>query len=275
MLHDLTPFDNCTGRRMIRAAMIGGCITLLSWLMTNHTGHAQPEEVLDTAAPAAPAATPAPAEHYQTQTLWDMFLAGGMIGHTIVVLSVIALGFAIEHALTIRKQTLMPPDLVAEVEELMHAGNMDGALAVCKQPENYSLFASVVAAGIERYKASEFGFAEYRAAVEEAGEEQTNHLYRKTEVLSIVAAIAPMLGLLGTVQGMIIAFNQIAASEGTAKPYELAGGISLALVTTFEGLIVAIPCMMALSWFRNQIDSLVNETGKHVEQTLAPLGRRR
>jgi len=245
------------------AVLVGG--------MSGRLTQAQEEEVLETSVTTTASTTDAA----ETQTLWDMFVAGGIIGYLILLLSIIGLGFAIEHALTIRKSTLMPEDLVTEVEELLHKGNLNEALTLCQLPENHSLYASVVAAGLERYKSSEFGFAEYRAAVEEAGEEQTNRLYRKTEVLAIVAAIAPMLGLLGTVQGMIIAFNQIASSGGTAKPHELAGGISLALVTTFEGLVVAIPCMIALSWFRNQIDSLVNETGKRVEQTLAPLGRRR
>jgi len=251
------------------------CLGLIAWTSAKYLSLASAQE--DSAELSPPAATAGDdvTEGVKRQTLLDMFLAGGMIGHSIVCLSIVGMGFAIEHALTIRKSKLMPDDLVAEVDDLIRNGRIDEALAVCQLPENDSLFASVVSAGLERYRSSEFGFAEYRTAVEEAGEEQTNKLYRKTEVLSIVAAVAPMLGLLGTVQGMIIAFNLIAESGGTAKPYELAGGISLALVTTFEGLVVAIPCMMVLSWFRNQIDSLVNETGKHVEHSLAPLGRRR
>jgi biopolymer transport protein ExbB len=124
-----------------------------------------------------------------------------------------------------------------------------------------------------RYRSSEYGFAEYRAAVEEAGEEQTNRLYRKTEVLSIIGAIAPMLGLLGTVQGMIEAFNTIASTSGAAKPGDLAGAISIALVTTFEGLVVAIPTLTVLSFFRTRIDSLVAEAGSKIEQLLTPLSR--
>ena len=250
------------------------CLGLIAWTSTKYLSLASAQDADESIPSAAPSGDEV-TEGAKRQTLWDMFLAGGMIGHSIVCLSVVGMGFAIEHALTIRKEKLMPTELVAEVEELIRNGRIDDALAVCQLPENDSLFASVVSAGLERYRASEFGFAEYRTAVEEAGEEQTNKLYRKTEVLSIVASVAPMLGLLGTVQGMIIAFNLIAESGGTAKPYELAGGISLALVTTFEGLVVAIPCMMVLSWFRNQIDSLVNETGKRVEHSLAPLGRRR
>ena len=74
---------------------------------------------------------------------------------------------------------------------------------------------------------------------------------------------------------MIEAFNKIAATGGTARPDELAGGIGKALVTTLMGLIVAIPTMIAFSFFRNKIDSLVAEAGKRVEQIMMPLGRRR
>ena len=100
-------------------------------------------------------------------------------------------------------------------------------------------------------------------------------MYRKTEVLGVVGTIAPMLGLQGTVLGMIESFNLIASTEGAARPHELAGGIGKALVTTMMGLYVAIPAMMAFSYFRNKIDSIVAETGKRVEQILTPLGRRR
>jgi biopolymer transport protein ExbB len=127
---------------------------------------------------------------------------------------------------------------------------------------------------LERYRSSEFGFAEYRAAAEEAGEEQTGRLYRKTEVLNVIGAISPMLGLTGTVLGMIKSFNVIAATGGTARPDQLAGGISEALITTLMGLLVAIPTMVFFSYFRNRIDSLVAEAGKRVEQLLMPLGRR-
>jgi biopolymer transport protein ExbB len=169
----------------------------------------------------------------------------------------------------------MPDQVVADLDALIEQGQLDQALNYCQQPDNQCLFSNVVLAGLERHRSSEFGFAEYKAAVEEAGEEETSALYRKTEVLGVIGAIAPMLGLLGTVQGMIMGFNTIATTGGTARPEDLASSISLALVTTFEGLVVAIPTMVAYSFFRNRIDTLVAEAGKRVEQVLGPLGRRR
>ncbi len=90
----------------------------------------------------------------------------------------------------------------------------------------------------------------------------------------MIGSIAPMLGLTGTVLGMIEAFNTIATREGMARPEELAGGIGQALITTLLGLVVAIPTMVAVSYFRTKIDSLVAEVGKRIERVLMPLGRK-
>jgi biopolymer transport protein ExbB len=183
---------------------------------------------------AGPAGTPQP-------HLLDTIRDGGMVGLLILLLSMVSVGFMIEHGLTIRKNVLMPEPVLEELDQLLRQGQVDEAVDACLAPQNQSLVASVVLAGLERYRSSEFGFAEYKAAVEEAGEDQTGRLYRKTEVLGLIGSIAPMLGLMGTVLGMIKAFNTIAASGGAAKPDELAGGIGQALVTTLMGLVVAIP----------------------------------
>jgi biopolymer transport protein ExbB len=230
------------------------------------------EEVLADEVPttASDAATP-----LKKRTVLDTLRDGGLVGLLIVLLSMVSVGFMVEHALTIRKTVLMPEFVLDELDQLISEGRVDDAIEACGAPQNQSLAAYVVQAGLERYKSSEFGFAEYKAAVEEAGEEQTGRLYRKTEVLGLIGSIAPMLGLTGTVLGMITAFNTIASTGGAAKPDELAGGIGQALVTTLMGLIVAIPTMIAFSYFRNRIDSIVAEAGKRVEQIMMPLGRRK
>ncbi len=236
------------------------------------------EEVLDEV-PAGPDDSIAPAapalEEETTRTLLDTIMDGGLVGLLIILLSMVSVGFIVEHSLTIRKSVLMPEPVMDELDELIENGQIDDAIQVCHEPQNQCLATHVVLAGLERYQGSEFGFAEYKAAVEEAGEDQTGQLYRKTEVLGLIGSIAPMLGLTGTVLGMIEAFNTIAASGGMARPDELAGGIGQALVTTLMGLVVAIPTMVAFSYFRNKIDSIVAEAGKRIEQILMPLGRRK
>ncbi|MGI9516924.1 MAG: MotA/TolQ/ExbB proton channel family protein [Pirellulaceae bacterium] len=219
------------------------------------------------------------ADPEQKPTLMRMLLDGNPLGLVIVLiillLSVVSTYFIIVHATTITRSRLMPEHVMSELERMLADGEVNSAIAFCHEPENYSLATEVVLAGLQRYQSSEFGFAEYRSAVEEAGEDQVGRLYRKTEVLNVIGSIAPMLGLTGTVVGMIEAFNTIAGREGMARPEELAGGIGQALITTLLGLLVAIPTMVAFSFFRNKIDSLVSEAGKRIERIMSPLGRKK
>jgi len=212
-------------------------------------------------------------------TILTMVFGGNMLGLFIVVLilflSMVSVYFIIENLLTITGNRNMPDPTISELEALIVHGEVNKAIEICHQKQSYSLATEVILAGLERYKSSEFGYAEYRSAVEEAGEDQTGKLYRRTEVLNVIGAIAPMLGLTGTVLGMIEAFTTIAARDGMARPQELAGGIGQALITTLLGLLVAIPTMVAFSYFRNKIDSLVAETGKRIEQVMMPLGRKK
>lgn len=256
-----------TARYWLFAALVTSL--MLAWQLTGAIPAVQAQS-----APSKPGDSK-PERPKRTGGVKQLLEDGGTIGVIILLLSVVSLGFIIEHSITIRRSRLMPQAVIEELEPRIKARKIDEAVRVCQDPLNDSLLTNVVLAGLLRFKSSEFGFAEYRTAVEEAGEEQTAKLYRKTEVLSVIGAIAPMLGLLGTVQGMIEAFETIAATEGAAKPADLAGSISKALVTTLEGLIVAIPTLAALSFFRTRIDSLVAETGKKVEHLLMPLGRMR
>jgi biopolymer transport protein ExbB len=221
--------------------------------------------------PAAGGSQPQP----KRRTLFDTLIDGGWVGLLIILLSMVAVFFIVEHFISIRKAVLMPEVILDDLEQLIAQGQVDEAIEYCQEPQNYSLATNCVLAGLERFKGSEFGFAEYKAAVEEAGEDQTGRLYRKTEVLGLIGSIAPMLGLTGTVLGMINAFNTIAMKGGMARPDELAGGIGQALVTTLLGLVVAIPAMVAFSFFRNKIDSLVAEAGKRIERIMMPLGRQK
>ena len=208
------------------------------------------------------------------QMIFEGNPAGVAIVALILLLSMVSTYFIIVLATTITRKRLMPDHVLQELEKLLAEGEVNSAVDLCHQRENASLATEVVAAGLQRFQTSEFGFAEYRAAVEEAGEDQVSRLYRKTEVLNVIGSIAPMLGLTGTVVGMIDAFTTIASRDGMAGPEELAGGIGQALVTTLLGLVVAIPTMVALSFFRTRIDSLVAEAGKRIEQIMVPLGRK-
>ncbi len=264
------------GRRFVIWLLIAGVIAIPAVMPIVAQ---QPEETLsveeaeEAATSAAPSSSAKKGDDKKQRSMLDTLLDGGIVGGLLMILSCVAVGFIVEHFMTIRMKNLMPERVVADLETMIARGDFSEAKEYCYRTENASLFSNVVLTGLERFEGSEFGFAEYKSAVEEEGEEQTARLYRKTEVLGLIGSIAPMLGLTGTVLGMIEAFNAIAASGGMAKPDELAGGIGKALVTTLLGLIVAIPAMIAFSYFRNTIDSLVAEAGKRVERVMMPLGR--
>jgi biopolymer transport protein ExbB len=190
----------------------------------------------------------------------DIFKDGGTIGWIIVVLSVVALALSIEDAVNIRKDKLAPPELIDEIEALFEAGDFQEAIELCEAEPNF--FTNVVAAGLPKLNAS---FEAMEKALEEMTEEEALKLHTKVGWLSFIAAVSPMLGLLGTVTGMIQAFKVIAATKGQADPSQLSSGISGALVTTMFGLIVALPVTFAFTLFRNKVVKMTIEIGAIVE----------
>jgi biopolymer transport protein ExbB len=191
----------------------------------------------------------------ERMTLFDTINAGGVIGYIVLFLFLVAIALTIEHFLTIRRGAIMPPFLLAEVEEFFEKEEYENAMAVCEEQPTF--FTNVIAAGLSRIHA---GYKQMEEAMAEAGEEAATHLQQKIGYLALIANIAPMLGLLGTVAGMIKAFQQIALSAAP-KPSELANSIQLALVTTFLGLMVAIPVMCVYQFFKNRVQRIVLEVG--------------
>jgi biopolymer transport protein ExbB len=210
--------------------------------------------------------------------LLQMIFGGSWIGVVIMLLllmlSMVSLYFVADHFLTIGQRRLFPEDQLEQLEQLIAAQKIDQAIDYCYQPDRDSMAVRVIGAGLQRYRHSQFGFAEYRAAVEEAGADETSKLFRRTEVLATIAAIAPMLGLTGTVVGMIEAFMTIANQDGAAQAQDLAGGIGQALVTTLMGLAIAMPTMVACNYFRHKIEAIVSLAGKRIEHIMLPLGKK-
>jgi len=214
----------------------------------------------------APAAEPAATEALKQISLWSTIAAGGIIGYVIIVMSLVSVALIVEHFITIRRDRLVPGVLAEQLEEHLGRNAYRDAQQVCAY--DGSFLAQVVGAGLNQIGAM-FGFFDMQNAMQEVSERQISKFYRKLDYLSFIAATAPMMGLLGTVTGMIRSFNKIAATEGTAKPSQLAGGISEALVTTCLGLAVAIPTMFFVSFFRNRVDSLVAEAEVVVEKLMS------
>ena len=197
--------------------------------------------------------------------------AGGLVGVLIMLLSVAAAALVIEHVMTIRAAVLMPPGLADEVRDLLASGKVVEADQRCRLEPSF--LSHVIWAGLAEVDG---GWPAIEKAVEDATAEQSARLFRKIEYLSVIGNIAPMMGLLGTVIGMIFAFREVADTQGDyARAPDLAEGIYLALVTTVEGLIVAIPSLAAFAVFRNRVDHLVAEVTYVAQHVFAPLKRGR
>ena len=175
-----------------------------------------------------------------------------------------------DNALSLRKGDLFPEPLADEVHTLLQTGRIEEAVERCRsQP---STLGFIMGQGLREV---ENGWNEIEKALEEALAEQAARLYRRVEYLSVIGSIAPMLGLLGTVTGMLMAFQEVATSQGAAGAAELAEGIYQALVTTVVGLIIAIPSLGAFAIFRNRVDQLVAEGAYMIQHAFGPLKRAR
>lgn len=205
------------------------------------------------------------------RSLLDYIVSGGPIGAIILVLSLVAIGMISAQIFRIRREKLAPEALIEELRPALAETDVERAIELCSDEENASYLARVVGASLTRSARSPFGMLELRSTVEEIGQLEIDRLYRLTDGIGLIASIAPMLGLLGTVVGMVGAFDAITMAEGPARPDQLAGSISTALITTVLGLIVAIPCTSAYTYLRNRIDHLTTEINELIDELIAPL----
>ncbi len=188
------------------------------------------------------------------QSYFDMVWQGGIPEAIIILMSIVGLALIIEHFVSITREKLMPPYLLNELENLFDEEEYEEAMDLCDGEQNF--LCRVVGAGLSKIGS---GYEPMLMAVQSASEEEATTLHQKISYLSLIATTAPMMGLLGTVAGMMVAFNKIAMSGGAANAADLAGGITMALVTTLTGLIVAIPVMMCYMIFRNRVIKVVQE----------------
>ncbi len=246
-------------------------LVLLVWISQQLSVAAQ-QPAAD--APAAAAvASPAAAGDKTPSGFFGIVFAGGISGVVIMIsllgLSLSAAYLAFEQLLTLRHGEMMPDGLDDEVRELIKAGQFRQALELCAGTP--SLLAVIIRQGIVEVDGD---WNDVEKAMEDATEEQSAQLFRRVEYLSVIGNIAPMVGLLGTVIGMIVAFQEVASTQGSAGAGDLAAGIYQALVTTVGGLIVAIPSLGAFAVFRNRIDQLVAEAAHRAQRALVPIKRR-
>ncbi|TVQ60639.1 MAG: MotA/TolQ/ExbB proton channel family protein [Phycisphaerales bacterium] len=201
-----------------------------------------------------------------SMSLLDYILAGREIGLVIILLSFVALGLVVAALIRLRLSRLAPPETIDELDRMLRAGEIGRAVELCNSSVHDSFLTRTFGPALVRCARSPFGFLELKSALEESGQQEVGRLQRWTDYLGLIATVAPMLGLLGTVFGILVAFDAISQTEGVPRPGELAGGISQALVTTVMGLIVAIPTTFAYTYLRNRIDDLAQDVARICEE---------
>lgn len=217
------------------------------------------EAAADAPAEEAPAAEgdaggDEPAKPQKSALKW-LLDASGPFGLMIIAGSFLLVGLIVTGVLQFRRSTFMPPAFVAEFESKLANRDLPGAFELAKADD--SILGKLLTGGMSRLNK---GYEESAAGIAEVAEDENLALDHKLSHIALVGAVAPMLGLLGTVQGMVSAFNTIAASATSPKPNELAEGIVLALVTTLEGLIVAIPAIIGFGLLKNNQARLMHDT---------------
>lgn len=193
-------------------------------------------------------------ELVQVTSIWDFLIKGGPVMVPILIGSLAALTVVVERLLVARRVRVIPPGFLDKVRVALGEGP-DAARACCQA--DASPIARVLAAGLKRMDEP----AERREkAIEEAGGREVYHLRRGMRLLAMIATLAPVLGLLGTIFGMIKAFQTVALSgEAMGKTELLAKGIYEALITTAAGLLLAIPVLLFHHLLTARIERLVRE----------------
>jgi len=190
------------------------------------------------------------------RSLEELFIRGGALMWPILLCSIVMLAFIFERLVALRRRQVFPPDLHAEMKRLAPGGDLTIAAALQRCTADGSPFARLLHGCLVRAGAGGF---EMEAGLEEAGARVLHDLRNNGKTLSVIADVAPLLGLMGTVTGMIKAFDVVAKSNALGRTGLLAEGISEALLTTAFGLLVAVPAIIAYHIFRNRADNLVRE----------------
>jgi biopolymer transport protein ExbB len=218
--------------------------------------------LLLTAAPAQAA------EIGQPRSFYELFVwpGGGGMSLFIMLINVASIAVMIERFWTIRRQRLLPEGMRSKIRDLLANRQYVEVLKVTQADGSFLSY--VVHATIQE---GPHGFAAMEHAMAEAIEERTTRLLRRIEPLNILGNVGPMLGLMGTVLGIILAFQAIPTEGGAPKPAALGHSIGIALVATFWGLVVAIPALTAYAVLRTRIDAISAEVALVVQEWIGTL----
>ncbi len=232
-------------------------IMLAGWCVVTATaGYAQ--DVV----PAPPATAP-------RLTLWDMFNQGGPVLWVIIALSFVALAMTLYFFFTITPKREVSPVFVKQAVTALRGGDLRGAYELCEGREE--MMPNVLRAGLRMHGHDRYVIQE---AMESEGERNAAALWQKISYLNNVGVIAPLLGLLGTVTGMMQAFSSIALDDSQVKGLNMANAVSQAMITTAAGLILAIPALVVYYYLRGRVVKIVSEVEMHATEMIELIAER-
>ncbi len=236
----------------LRIILIAG---VLAALVLAFSGAAEPPS------PSGDASTPPPGAQVGQKSLLDMYLLGGWIMHCIMVCSIGTIAVVVYCVVSLKPGKMMPAALHQSVVQCARRRDVNGAWQICEgSPSTYThvLSPALLKVNFDRDLANKSSMEQ--SAGEALDREQSRHMLW-INYLNVSATITPMIGLLGTVTGMIKSFDTLAA--GKSEPQDLAGGIGEAMITTAGGLIVGIPAMFFFFFFKNRLSTLMSEIQKN------------
>ena len=203
-------------------------------------------------------------------TMSEILRMGGWLMYVLSALSVLGLALIVYYAMVLRVRSVAPPAQALRLRELLKERRGRDARELCAQQP--TALAAITASGLDFLKENPTApVGMVKEIMESEGARQAGRMQNMIHYLLDLSAVAPMVGLLGTVIGMLKAFNSVAFDLAKARPMELAAGVGQALITTIAGLIVAIPAMMAYSWFRGRVIKLTGQLEEASTDLLAIL----
>ncbi len=218
------------------AALLAGSLT--TWAQTE--------------APAAAAAAPAGTG----KSLRQIIEYGGWLMYPLFALSILGLAMIIYFVVVLREEQILPRRFVASLRDLLAGGRFVEAQSACRN--DGSAIASILGVALDyRLRTSKPDHNVLSEIVEGEGARQATLIQNQIQYLVDLSGVAPMIGLLGTVTGMLQAFNAVALDVAKAKPIVLAAGLAQALITTVAGLLIAIPAMIAYAYFRGRTARMI------------------
>lgn len=259
----------------VAAVVIAASIVWVAWAGAGPAAAAEVPAAGEAAAPeegaaqgeaeAEKAAAPeAPGQPKQVKSALEWFIeASGLIGLFILILSVYFVATVGKLFWELRLPVAVPPEITGRIQDLLNQRDFKGIFNVVKEDD--SIFSRLLSTGIAELPN---GLAEARDVMDRVGESIHVELEKRISVLAVLGTLGPMIGLLGTLKGMISSFSVIAMYDTTLKASQVAGGISEALLLTFEGVGLAVPAIWFFSFFRNRVSVITTTAALEADNFL-------